>query len=151
MVAIPRPVELLSGETKSPSDWRAPMVTMSSAAAESVTTRAWFLFMAARSVVERDEGRAAARALQDSHAPLQLGVRARLLEITLGCVLVPPPATQPLEEAFVSSPAAGRCTGVHGRPAFQLIDEPPHRQYDKGSGNEQKQGERIKLRGFPNV
>ena len=38
MVAMPSPVALLSGETKSPSDCRAPIVTMRIAAAASVTT-----------------------------------------------------------------------------------------------------------------
>jgi hypothetical protein len=36
--AMPRPVLVLSGETKRPSDWRAPMVTMRMPAAERVTT-----------------------------------------------------------------------------------------------------------------
>src|SRR5439155_25541460 len=40
MVVIPSPVELLSGETNSPSDCRAPIVTMRIAAAASVTTHA---------------------------------------------------------------------------------------------------------------
>jgi hypothetical protein len=33
MAAMPRPVERLIGATNRPNDWRAPMVTMSAAAA----------------------------------------------------------------------------------------------------------------------
>ena len=40
MVTMPSPVELLSGDTKSPSDCRAPIVTMRIAAAARVTTHA---------------------------------------------------------------------------------------------------------------
>ena len=40
IVAMPRPVAVLSGETKRPSDWRAPIVTMRIAAAASVTIQA---------------------------------------------------------------------------------------------------------------
>ena len=38
MVAMPSPVEVLSGETNRPSDCRAPIVTMRMAAAANVTT-----------------------------------------------------------------------------------------------------------------
>ena len=50
MVAMPRPVEVLSGETKKrPSDWRAPIVTMRIAAAASTTAKALrSVFMTAR-------------------------------------------------------------------------------------------------------
>jgi hypothetical protein len=40
MVVIPSPVELLSGETNKPSDWRAPIVTIRMPAADNVTTTA---------------------------------------------------------------------------------------------------------------
>jgi hypothetical protein len=41
MVVMPSPVELLSGEMKSPSDCLAPIVTMRMAAAASVIVRAF--------------------------------------------------------------------------------------------------------------
>src|SRR5690242_4976133 len=40
MVVMPSPVAVLSGDTKSPSDWRAPIVTMRIAAAAKVTVAA---------------------------------------------------------------------------------------------------------------
>src|SRR5438094_2789681 len=40
IIVMPRPVELLRGETKSPSDCRAPIVTIRIAAAAIVTTHA---------------------------------------------------------------------------------------------------------------
>jgi hypothetical protein len=40
MVVMPRPVELFSGEMKSPSDCLAPIVTMRMAAAASIITHA---------------------------------------------------------------------------------------------------------------
>jgi hypothetical protein len=43
MAVTPRPVELLSGETKRPSVWREPIVSMRIAAAPSVTTTAGLL------------------------------------------------------------------------------------------------------------
>ena len=43
IVTMPRPVELLIGETKRPSVLRAPIVTMRTAAAANVTTTAGLL------------------------------------------------------------------------------------------------------------
>src|SRR5216683_1032047 len=40
MVVMPRPVDVLSGDTNRPRDWRAPIVTIRIAAAASVTIHA---------------------------------------------------------------------------------------------------------------
>jgi hypothetical protein len=39
MAAMPRPVEVLSGETNRPNDWRTPIVTIRKAPAASATKR----------------------------------------------------------------------------------------------------------------
>src|SRR3984893_8187875 len=53
IVVMPRPVDVLSGETNQPSDWRAPIVTIKMAAAESVTTTAGLLQVLIDSPSER--------------------------------------------------------------------------------------------------
>ena len=56
MVVMPRPVELLSGETNSPSDCRAPIVTIRIAAAAIVTIHALWRslhFVFGRSIATR--------------------------------------------------------------------------------------------------
>src|SRR6202521_4395065 len=53
MVVMPRPVDVLSGETNRPSDWRAPIVTIKMAAADSVTTTAGLLQVLIDSPSER--------------------------------------------------------------------------------------------------
>src|SRR6266446_4666656 len=53
MVVMPRPVDVLSGETNRPSDWRAPIVTIRMAAADSVTTTAGLLQVLIDTLSER--------------------------------------------------------------------------------------------------
>jgi hypothetical protein len=53
MVVMPRPVDVLSGETNRPSDWRAPIVTIKMAAADNVTTTAGLLQVLIDSPSER--------------------------------------------------------------------------------------------------
>src|ERR1700681_4631698 len=53
IVVMPRPVDVLSGEMKRPSDWRAPIVTIRMAAADNVTTTAGLLQVLIGSPSER--------------------------------------------------------------------------------------------------
>src|SRR5450631_98532 len=57
IIVMPRPVELLSGETKSPIDCRAPIVTMRIAAAAMVTMNALRALAFAISGLMRDSWR----------------------------------------------------------------------------------------------
>src|ERR1700730_19221633 len=155
MVVMPRPVDVLSGETNRPSDWRAPIVTIKMAAAESVTTTAGLLQVLIDSPSERFLERPQIDFVRPGAAslPMNLPVRFR------NGFDVKQPILAALEDGFWAAAAQTLAidTAVNhdvrhidpGRPVFARHALRDHAQAGLGSGGLRVTGLDAKARGSP--